>query len=77
MPSFGAENAASKLNTDQCYGRGVVMVFYPVLATFGHIIFQWLGVTRASDPPVACGHRLSNSCCCMYNILNDNMKRGG
>ena len=32
-------------------------VDYPFLGMF--FVSQWLGVTRASDPPVPCGHRLS------------------
>ena len=30
---------------------------YAALPLFWALLFQWLGVTRASDPPVPCGHR--------------------
>ena len=34
------------------------MLFHPLC--LGHFLFEWLGVTRASDSPVPCGHnRLS------------------
>ena len=42
---------------------GGLVLFYPILATF----FWWLGVTRKSEPPVACGHRLS--CCLIFSML--------
>ena len=29
---------------------------YYVLPPLGHFLFQWLGVTRASDAPGPCGH---------------------
>ena len=37
------------------HGSGVMLLLPP----FGHFFLLWLGVTRASDPPVPCGHRLS------------------
>ena len=40
---------------------------YVVLPPFVHFFFQWLGVTRASDPHVPCGHRLSR--CLTFSIL--------
>ena len=27
-----------------------------LLSLLGNLFFQWLGVTRASNPPVTCGH---------------------
>ena len=44
------------------------MFFYPLLATFGHIFFQWLGVTRASDRP-PCYLRSQASCCLIISML--------
>ena len=39
---------------------------------FWALFFQWLDVTRASDPPVPCGHRLSKYCL-TFSIL---MRKG-
>ena len=44
---------------DQCYGNGVNLSWA--------LFFQWLGVTRTSDPPVPCGHRVS--CCVTFSML--------
>ena len=44
-----------KQTLDQRCVRGGDVVQPP----FGHFFFHWLGVTRASDPPVTRGHRLS------------------
>ena len=35
--------------------------------SLGILVFQLLGVTRASDPAVPCGHRVS--CCLTFSIL--------
>ena len=52
--SENATEAAFESITDQTYGRGVGPIFRDRF-------LQWLGVTRASCPPVPSGHRLS--CC--------------
>ena len=42
----------------------------------GNFFFQWLGVTRASDPPVPCGRRLSFFHA-VLSSLDVNAKKGG
>ena len=43
------------------------------LPPLGRFFFQWLGVTRASDPTVPCGHRLT----VLFNIVDVNTKADG
>ena len=51
------------------------MLFYPLLATFGHFFLQWLGVTRSDPPPPFLAvTRLS---LCFFNILDVSMERDG
>ena len=50
------------LISDQCCGR----------VPFWALFFQWLSVTRASDPPVPCGDRLIVA---LFNILDIDTKR--
>ena len=45
------------------------------LTSFWTLLFQWLRVTRASDPPVPYGHRLCFVLC--YNTLRELFIRKG
>ena len=40
-------------------GRGLKLTKATVGGSLLDFFFQWLGVTRESEPPVPCGHRLS------------------
>ena len=54
LPSLGGGGVVKSrcmLRTNQSYVGGGSPVWC--------LVCQWLGVTRASDPPVPCGHRLS------------------
>ena len=47
------------------------------MGPFWALFFQLLGVARASDPPVPCGHRFSCSFNIILDILDINAKRDG
>ena len=53
-------SAFRKVRTNGTVAGGRATPFWP-------LFIQWLGVTRASDPVVPCGHRLS--CCLTLSIL--------
>ena len=52
------------------------MLFYPLLATFGHFFFSGsMSLARVTHPPVSCGH--TNRLIVLLNILDMNMKTDG
>ena len=56
-PTLGMLEA---FNTEPCteyHGRGGEWYGIKGFCCFGHFFFQWLGVTRASDPIVSCGYK--------------------
>ena len=72
-PTLDMLEAFNTATCSQCYSGDEEWYGIGGLCCFGHLFFQWLGVTRASDLLVSCGHNAFVP----FNIIDTYTKKDG